>query len=46
LDSTWVVLGRVLNLSPTIRPMIGFLYLVGLYLFTGFIHRFMVSHSE
>lgn len=35
LDSTWVVLGRVLNLSPTIRPMIGFLYLVGLYLFTG-----------
>jgi NADH-quinone oxidoreductase subunit N len=34
-DSQWIVLGRVLNLGPAIRPMIGFLYLAGLYLFSG-----------
>jgi multicomponent Na+:H+ antiporter subunit D len=34
-DSQWVVLGRVLHLGPAIRPMIGFLYLAGLYLFSG-----------
>lgn len=34
-DSQWIVLGRVLNLGTAIRPMIGFLYLAGLYLFSG-----------
>jgi NADH-quinone oxidoreductase subunit N len=34
-ESKWIVLGRELNLDSTIRPMIGFLYLSGLYLFSG-----------
>jgi formate hydrogenlyase subunit 3/multisubunit Na+/H+ antiporter MnhD subunit len=46
-DSKWIVLGRVLNLEPSIRPMIGFLYLCGLYFFGGswiiIINRFFPS---
>lgn len=34
-DNQWVILGRSLNLDQSIRPMIGFLYLSGLYLFSG-----------
>jgi formate hydrogenlyase subunit 3/multisubunit Na+/H+ antiporter MnhD subunit len=34
-ESRWIVLGRVLNLETSIRPMIGFLYLCGLYFYSG-----------
>jgi formate hydrogenlyase subunit 3/multisubunit Na+/H+ antiporter MnhD subunit len=34
-ESKWIVLGRALNLETSIRPMIGFLYLCGLYFFSG-----------
>ncbi len=47
LESKWVVLGRALSLDPAIRPMVGFLYLTGLYLFSGswlvVRHRFFPS---
>lgn len=34
-DSSWIILGRALNMPTAIRPMIGFLYLIGLYMFSG-----------
>jgi NADH-quinone oxidoreductase subunit N len=34
-DSRWVVLGRALSLEAAVRPMIGFLYIVGLLLMSG-----------
>ena len=34
-DSSWIILGRALNLSSAIRPMVGFLYLIGLYMLSG-----------
>jgi NADH-quinone oxidoreductase subunit N len=31
--SEWIILGRLFSLSDTVRPLIGFLYLIGTFLF-------------
>ncbi|TFH35532.1 MAG: hypothetical protein E4G99_07080, partial [Anaerolineales bacterium] len=35
IDSNWILLGRALRLEPSVRPMIGYLYLYGLYMFSA-----------